>query len=60
MSELKNFLQEDTKMSLTYIAEHICCKDEKIDDTFFCYEKYGSFLKTIDLRRLKVSGHMVC
>ena len=32
---LENYLQEDTKMALIYIGSYICCKDERIDGTFF-------------------------
>lgn len=30
------------------IAGYICRKDERIDNTSFYLEKYGTFLKTID------------
>ena len=48
LSEIENSLQEDTKMTLTYIVGYIFRKDENSDDTFFYYEKYGRFLKTIN------------
>ena len=60
LPELENYLQEDTKMALIYIVRYICCKDKRIDDTFFYYQKYGSFLKNADRVGLKIPGGMVC
>lgn len=42
------------------IAGYICRKDERIDNTSFYLEKYGTFLKTIDWEELKVTGDMIC
>ena len=52
-------LPEFAKMALTYIA-YICHKDKRIDETFFCYEEYGSFLKIIDQGELKVPSDLNC
>ena len=46
-------------MTLVCIVGYICCKDEKIDDTFFYYEKYESFSRTTDHGKLKIPGDMV-
>ena len=42
------------------IAGYICRKDERIDNTSFYLEKYGTFLKTIDWEELKVTSDMIC
>ena len=44
LPELENFLQEDTKTAITYVAGYICHKFERIHETFFIKRNKVVFL----------------
>ena len=49
LSEEENILADDEKIYLIYIAGYIIRKKLVTpEDSFFCYEKYGSYPKQLD------------
>ena len=54
LPDIENSLKVETRMTSTFIAGYICCKNERID-----HEKYTSFLITIARVGLKALGDMV-
>ena len=57
----ENKLVDDEKISLVYIAGYVTRKDLKVsEDTFFYYEKYGSYTQHLDRGGLKHANDLTC
>ena len=57
----ENVIPDDEKLSLVYIAGYVSRKDDDgIEETYFYYEKYGSYSHTLDRGGLKKPNDSIC
>ena len=60
LPELESSLSVDTITTLVYIAGYVVVRnDDDVDDTYFCFEKYGSFTNEMN-RGIKFYMLSVC
>lgn len=60
LPDLEHRLSADTFASLVYIAGYVIRKDERQDDTYFLFEKHGSFITDVNRGGLTIPGDSVC
>lgn len=61
LDQLEDYLPQDVKMTLVYIAGYVIKKQAfAVDETFFYYEKFGEYFKTLNRGGLTIPGDHVC